>query len=188
MPAEGLKPGTWTIDSLHSFVSFSVEHMGGLAVARGLASGPSGAITVSPDILGSSVTATIDATTLATASKLRDDKIQGPDMLDTEHFPTIEFVSGPPLRETAPDTYDLDGQLTLRGVTRPVTLALRFNGVTTDVWSKTRLGVTAQVTLRRDEFGAGKFGYVPLPLGGIMVPHAVSVTIDIEATKDDDEQ
>jgi polyisoprenoid-binding protein YceI len=188
MPAEGLKPGTWTIDSMHSFVSFSVEHMGGLAVARGLASGPSGAITVSPGILNSSVTATIDASTLATGSKLRDEKIQGPDVLDTEHFPAIEFVSGPPLRETGPDTYDLDGQLTLHGVTRPVTLALRFNGVTTDVWGKTRLGVTAQGTLRRDEFGAGQFGYAPLPLGGIMVPHAVSVTLDIEATKDEDDQ
>jgi polyisoprenoid-binding protein YceI len=188
MPAEGLKPGPWTIDSLHSFVTFSVEHMGGLAVARGLASGPSGAITVTPDIIGSSVTATIDATTVASGSKLRDGKLLGPDVLDTEHFPTIDFVSSPPLREAGPDSYEVDGQLTLHGVTRPVTLALRFNGVITDTWGKTRLGVTAQVTLRRDEFGAGQFGYHPLPLGGIMVPHAVAVTLDIEATKDEDEQ
>jgi polyisoprenoid-binding protein YceI len=188
MSAEGLKPGTWTIDTLHSFVAFSVEHMGGLAVAHGLASGPTGAITVTPDILGSSVTATIDATTLATGSAVRDGKIKGPEVLDTEHFPTIEFRSDAPLRETGPDAYDVDGLLTLHGVTKPVTLALRFNGVITDSWGKTRLGVTAQVTLRRDEFGAGEFGYHPLPLGGIMVPHAVAVTLEIEATKDEEEQ
>lgn len=187
MPAEGPKPGTWTIDQLHSFVSFSVEHMGGLAVAHGLASGPSGSITITPDITGSSVTASIDATTLATGSALRDGKIKGPDVLDTEQFPTIDFVSAPPLRETGTDSYEVDGNLTLHGVTRPVTLALRFNGVITDTWDKTRLGVTAQVTLRRDEFGAGKFGYVELPLGGLMVPHAVAVTLEIEATKDEEQ-
>jgi len=188
MAAEDAAPGTWTIDSLHSFVSFSVEHMGGLAVARGLASGPTGTITIAPGFLGSSVTATIDATTLASGSKLRDSKILGPDVLDTERFPTIDFTSDPPLRTTGPDTYDLDGRLTLHGVTRPLTLALRFNGVITDTWGKTRLGVTAQATLPRDEFGAGKFGYVPLPLGGIMVPHAIAVTLDIEATMDEEGQ
>jgi polyisoprenoid-binding protein YceI len=186
MAAEDLAPGTWTIDALHSFVSFSVKHMGGLAVARGLASGPTGTIMIAPDFLGSSVTATIDATTLASGSELRDGKILGPDVLDTERFPTIDFISAPPLRATKPDTYDLDGQLTLHGVTRPITLALRFNGVIPDTWGKTRLGVTAQAKLSRDEFDVGKFGHVPLPLGGIMVPDAVVVTLDIEATKEEE--
>ena len=61
-------------------------------------------------------------------------KILGQELLDTEHFPTIDFVSDPPLRTAGPDTYDLDGRLTLRGVTRTVALSLRFNGVTTDIW------------------------------------------------------
>ncbi|HEY1823191.1 MAG TPA: YceI family protein [Trebonia sp.] len=187
MPAAGTapEPGAWTIDQVHSFVSFSVEHMG-IAVARGLTAGPSGTITIAPGLTSSAVTAAIDASTLTTGNGFRDGKILGPDVLDAKQFPVIEFASDA-LRETGQDSYDLDGRLTLRGVTRPLTLSLRFNGVITDSWGKTRLGVTASGTLRRDEFGAGDWGHVPLPLGGIMVPHAVSVVLDIEAVKDEPE-
>jgi polyisoprenoid-binding protein YceI len=177
------EPGTWTIDTVHSFVSFTVEHMG-LALARGIASGPAGTITIDPDLVNSRVTAAIDAATIKTGNEMRDAKVLGPDVLDTEKFPTIDFTSTA-MRELMPDGFALDGELTLHGVRRPVTLELRYTGVITDSWGKTRLGVTAQTTLKRDEFGAGDFGHVTLPLGGIMVPHAVAVTLDIEATRDE---
>lgn len=180
-----LEPGTWTIDTVHSFVSFTVEHMG-LAIARGIASGPAGSITIEEDLLASRVTASIDATTIKTGNEMRDGKILGPDVLDTEKFPAIDFAATA-LRETGPDNFALDGRLTLHGIERPVTLDVRLSGVITDSWGKTRLGIIAQTTLRRDEFGFGDFGHVALPLGGIMVPHAVSVTLDIEATRDEPE-
>jgi polyisoprenoid-binding protein YceI len=176
------EPGSWTIDSMHSFVTFTVEHFT-VALARGLASGPSGTIRIAPDLLASSVSATIDAATLTTGNAVRDEKILGPDVLDVATYPTIEFSSRA-LTESAPGSYALAGELTIRGVTRPVALDLVFHGVITDTWGKSRLGLTATGEIKRSDFGVLKFGHVPLAAGGFMVPDAVRVALDIEATHD----
>jgi YceI-like domain len=83
--------------------------------------------------------------------------------------------------------FELGGRLTIHGVTKDVSLDLVFNGVVTDTWAKRRLGVTATTELSRDDFGAGEWGHVHLPGGGFMVPHHLKVTLDIEATKDEEE-
>lgn len=178
-------PGTWAIDPIHSFVEFTVEHFT-VAFARGIAAGPTGTITIAPDLLSSSVRASIDVSTLTTANKMRDEKILGPDVLDAEQYPTIDFASRA-LRETpgGPGGYELDGDLTLHGITRPVTLALTPHGVITDTWEKTRLGLTATAEIQRSDFDVLKFGYVALAAGGFMVPDAVRVTLEIEATRED---
>jgi polyisoprenoid-binding protein YceI len=176
------EPGSWTIDSMHSFVTFTVEHFT-VALARGLASGPSGTIRIAPDLLASSVSATIDAATLTTGNAVRDEKILGPDVLDVATYPTIEFSSRE-LTESAPGSYALAGELTIRGVTRPVALDLVFHGVITDTWGKNRLGLTATGEIKRSDFGVLKFGHVPLAAGGFMVPDTVRVALDIEATHD----
>jgi hypothetical protein len=78
--------------------------------------------------------------------------------------------------------------LTIHGVTKDVSLDLVFNGVVTDTWGKRRLGVTATTELCRDDFGAGEWGHVLLPGGGFMVPRHLKVTLDIEATKEEEEE
>jgi polyisoprenoid-binding protein YceI len=176
------EPGSWTIDSMHSFVTFTVEHFT-VALARGLASGPAGTIRVAPDLLSSSVHATIDAATLTTGNAQRDEKVLGADVLDVATYPTIEFSSRA-LTESAPGSYALAGELTIRGVTRPVTLDLVLHGVITDTWGKNRLGLTATAEIKRSDFGVLKFGHVPLAAGGFMVPDTVRVALDIEATRD----
>jgi polyisoprenoid-binding protein YceI len=176
------EPGTWTIDSMHSFVTFTVEHFT-VALARGLASGPTGTITIRPDIASSSVNASINVATIATGNSMRDEKVQGPDVLDVASHPTIDFSSRT-LTETSPGRYALEGDLTIHGVTRPVTLDLALRGVITDTWEKTRLGLTANAEIKRSDFGVLKFGHIPLAAGGFMVPDAVRVTLDIEATRD----
>jgi polyisoprenoid-binding protein YceI len=180
------EPGSWTIDSVHSFVAFAVEHFT-IAFARGLASGPTGVITVAEDPLASAVRASIDVATIATGNKTRDEKIQGPDVLDVERFPTIDFSSRA-LRELSPGHYALDGDLTMHGVTQPVTLDLTVHGVITDVWSKSRLGLTAATEIKRSDFDVLKWGHVPLAAGGFMVPDSLRVTLEIEATRDEPEQ
>ena len=85
-------PGTWTIDSTHSWVEFTVEHFT-VAFARGIASGPTGSITIADDLPSSSAQASVDVSTLTTANKVRDEKILGPDVLDAAQFPTIDFTS-----------------------------------------------------------------------------------------------
>ena len=76
--------------------------------------------------------------------------------------------------------------LTLRGITRPVTLALAPHGVITDVWGKTRLGLTATTHIQRSDFDVLKWGHVALAAGGFMVPDAVHVTLEIEAVSDEE--
>jgi polyisoprenoid-binding protein YceI len=176
------EPGSWTIDSMHSFVTFTVEHFT-VNLARGLASGPAGTIHIAPDLLSSSVHAIIDAATLTTGHALRDEKVLGPDVLDVATYPTIEFSSRA-LTEGAAGSYALAGDLTIHGVTRPVTLDLVLHGVITDTWGKNRLGLTATAEIKRSDFGVLKFGHVPLAAGGFMVPDVVHVALDIEATRD----
>ncbi len=176
------EPGTWTIDSMHSFVTFTVEHFT-VALARGLASGPTGTIRITPDLASSSVNAAIDAGTVTTGNALRDEKLLGPDVLDVASYPTIAFSSHA-LTESGPNSYALAGELTIHGVTREVTLDLVFRGVITDTWGKERLGLTATADIRRSDFGVLKFGHVPLAAGGFMVPDTVHAVLDIEATRD----
>jgi polyisoprenoid-binding protein YceI len=178
---EDPEPGRWTIDAVHSFVSFKVLHMS-VSYARGIAVGPAGTITIEPDVLDSAVEATIDASTLTTLNPVRDAKMHGRDLLDVERYPTIDFASTG-LFSSGENYYELSGRLTIHGVTKDVSLDLVFNGVVTDARGKRRLGVTARTELSRDDFGAGEWGHVLLPGGGFMVPHHISVTLDIEATK-----
>jgi polyisoprenoid-binding protein YceI len=176
------EPGSWTIDAVHSFVAFTVEHFT-VALARGIAAGPSGVIVVADDVLRSTVRASVNVSTLTTANPSRDDKITGPDVLDAARFPTIEFTSTE-LRPAGPERYALDGDLTIRDVTRPVTLDLVVHGVIPDVWGKRRLGLTATTDIQRSDYGAGEWGHRALLSGGFMVPDTVSVTLEIEATLD----
>jgi polyisoprenoid-binding protein YceI len=176
------EPGNWTIDSMHSFVTFTVEHFT-VNLARGLASGPAGTIRIAPDLRSSAVNATIDVATLTTGNALRDERVLGPDVLDVATYPTIEFSSRA-LTESATGSYELAGDLTIHGVTRPVTLDLVLRGVITDTWGKARLGLTATAEIKRSDFGVLKFGHVPLAAGGFMVPDTVRVALDIEATRD----
>jgi polyisoprenoid-binding protein YceI len=176
------EPGSWTIDAVHSFVAFTVEHFT-VALARGIAAGPSGVIVVADDVLRSTVRASIDVSTLTTANPSRDEKITGPDVLDAARFPAIEFTSTE-LRPAGPERYALDGDLTIRDVTRAVTLDLVVHGVIPDVWGKRRLGLTATTDIRRSDYGAGEWGHRALLSGGFMVPDTVSVTLEIEATLD----
>ena len=181
---EDPEPGRWTIDAVHSFVSFSVLHMN-VSYARGVAVGPTGTITIAANLLDSSVEAMIDASTLTTLNPVRDAKMRGPELLDVDRYPTIDFVSTG-LWFSGENYYELGGQLTIHGVTKDVSLDLVFNGVVTDSWGKRRLGITATTELSRDDFDAGEWGHVLLPGGGFMVPHHLNVTVDIEATKDED--
>jgi polyisoprenoid-binding protein YceI len=182
---ESPEPGRWTIDALHSFVSFSIWHMT-ISHARGMAVGPTGTITVRPDFLESSVDATIDAATLTTLNPVRDAKMRGPELLEVERYPTIHFVSTG-LFPSGENYYELSGRLSIHGATMDVSLDLVFNGVVTDTWGKERMGVSATTELSRDDFGVGEWGHVLLPAGGFMVPNHLKVKVDIEATKEEEE-
>jgi polyisoprenoid-binding protein YceI len=172
-----LSAGTWAIDPVHSHVGFSVRHLM-VSKVHGRFAQFDGAITVGEDGTPS-VWAEIAVGSVSTGNEQRDAHITGPDFFDAAKFPTATFVS----RAVRPDNggYLLDGDLTLKGATRPITMALLFNGVNPGMGRGEVAGFEATVELGRKDFGIG--ADIPLDGGGVMVGDKVTVTLDVEAVK-----
>jgi len=168
--------GTWDIDPVHSDVSFSVRHMM-VSKVRGRFGSFSGQITTAEDITGSSVTATIDATTIDTNNEQRDNHIRSADFFDVANHPTWSFASN----AVSVDDGELrvDGELTIKGVTRPVTLSLEVEGFGPDAYGGTRAGFSASTTINRADFGVDIS--MPLDGGGVVVGDKVTINLEIEA-------
>ncbi|HEX7276017.1 MAG TPA: YceI family protein, partial [Acidimicrobiales bacterium] len=135
-----LPTGTWTIDPSHSAIEFSVRHLM-IAKVKGAFKSFSGSVTVPEDPYQASVQVSIDPTSIDTGDAGRDNHLRSADFFEVEKYPVAEYVSSS-VRPQG-EGYVVDGQLTLHGVTRPVTLDLEFNGVGGDPWGNTRAGFTA---------------------------------------------
>jgi polyisoprenoid-binding protein YceI len=168
--------GTWDIDPVHSDVSFSVRHMM-VSKVRGRFGSITGEITTAEDVTKSTVTATIDATSIDTNNEQRDNHIRSADFFDVGTHPTWTFNSTA-VRVDDGDFF-LDGELTIKGVTRPVTLALELSGFGPDAYGGTRAGFSATNTINRNDFGVDIS--MPLDGGGVVVGEKVTITLEIEA-------
>ncbi|MGV0717483.1 YceI family protein [Mycolicibacterium sp. XJ662] len=173
----GLNTGTWTIDPAHSTVGFSVRHLM-VSKVRGRFDDFSGAITVADDGTPS-VTAEVSIASVSTGNEQRDTHLRSAEFFDVEKYPTATFTSTA-VRPDG-DDYVLDGDLTIKGVTRPVSLALEFNGVNAGMGQGEVAGFEASVVLNRRDFGIDID--MPLETGGAVVGDKVTVTLEIEATK-----
>ena len=168
--------GTWDIDPVHSEVSFSVRHMM-VSKVRGRFGSFTGQIVTGEDVTGSSVSATIDATSIDTNNEQRDNHIRSADFFDVANYPTWTFTSN----AVRVDDGDLrvDGELTIKGVTRPVTLSLEVEGFGPDAYGGTRAGFSASTTINRADFGVDIS--MPLDGGGVVVGDKVTINLEIEA-------
>jgi polyisoprenoid-binding protein YceI len=146
----GYVAGTWSIDPIHSEVGFSVRHMM-VSKVRGKFTKFSGEIVTGEDILGSSVTAEIDLASIDTGAEQRDGHLRSPDFFDTDNHPVMTYQATG-LRADG-DDYVLDGELTLKGVTKNVPLTLELNGFGPDPYGGTRAGFTATGEINRQDFG-----------------------------------
>jgi polyisoprenoid-binding protein YceI len=173
----GLSAGTWTIDPVHSSIGFSVRHLM-VSKVRGTFDKFSGAITVADDG-APSVTAEIAVDSVSTNSEQRDAHIKSADFFDVDEHPTATFTSNR-VRDNG-DRYVLDGDLTLKGVTKPVSLDVEFYGVNPGAGHGEVAGFEASVVLNRKDFGIDID--MPLETGGAVVGDKVTVTIEIEALK-----
>ena len=175
----GYVAGTWTIDPVHSEVSFTVRHMM-VSKVRGRFDKFEGTITTAPDPLQSGVTATVDLGSVNTGNETRDGHIRSEDFFHTEKHPTMTFRS----TGIRPDggEFLLDGDLTLRGVTRPVTFRLEVNGFGPDPYGGTRAGFSATTEINRNEWNVSYNG--PIPGGGVAVSEKVTITLEIEGVLD----
>jgi len=172
----GYLAGTWTIDPVHSEVGFSVRHMM-VSKVRGKFAGFSGELVTGHDPLDSSVTATIDLTSIDTGNPDRDTHLRSADFFEVEQHQTMTYRSTGVRAEG--DDYVLDGELTLKGVTRPVPLRLELGGFGPDPYGGTRAGFTATGEIKRSDFGVD-FNAV-LETGGLVVSDKVAIHLEIEA-------
>jgi polyisoprenoid-binding protein YceI len=172
----GYLAGTWKADPVHSEIAFSVRHLM-ISKVRGRFTGYDVSIVTSEDPLASSVTATIDLGSVDTGNEQRDNHLRSADFLEVEKYPTMTYRSTAMRR--ADDSWIVDGELTLHGVTRHVPLAVEMNGFGPDPWGGHRAGFSATAQINRRDFGIDLT--VPLDGGGVGVGDKVSISLEIQA-------
>lgn len=172
-----LTTGTWTIDPVHSSINFWVRHLM-VSKVRGKFDVFSGAITVSEDGTPS-VRAEIAVDSVNTGNEQRDAHLKSADYFGAEQHPTATFVSTGVTAKG--DGYVVDGDFTLKGVTKRVGLELEFNGVNAGMGNGAVAGFDASVVLNRKDFGIDLD--MPLETGGAVVGDKVTITLEIEALK-----
>ena len=167
----------YTIDAAHSHVNFSVRHLV-IAKVRGRFTRFTGTIDLDPvDVIRSQVSARIDAASIDTAEPRRDDHLRSPDFLDTARFPELVFTSK--AIERKGDGLRLIGDLTIRDVTREITLAVEPLGAAKDPWGNARVAFAATGSLDRKDFGL-HWNQV-LEAGGFLVGDRIELSFDIQA-------
>ena len=172
----GYVAGNWAIDPIHSEVGFSVRHMM-VSKVRGKFEKVEGSFTTGADPLQSTVSATIDTTSFSTSQVDRDNHVRSEDFLHVEKHPTITFDSTGVRRDG--DDFLLDGNLTIKEVTRPITLTLEINGFGPDPFGSTRAGFSAKGEISRKDFGVNFNGVIP-GTNGAVVSDKVNIDLEIE--------
>jgi len=172
----GYTAGTWTIDPVHSHVGFVIKHMM-VSKVRGRFTAFTGTITTAEDPFASTVAVSIEATSIDTDNGMRDDHIRSADFFDAEKHPALTFTSTGVRHKDG--EFLVDGDLTIRGTTRPVTLTLETPAFGPDSRGGTKAGFSATTEINRTDFGVSYNG--PIPGGGVALGEKVQIVLDIEA-------
>ena len=175
--APDLVPGVWDIDPGHSNVEFVARHL--VSRLRGRFHDCTGTIEIGADPVRSAAEVTIQAGSIDTHHDDRDGRLRGPDFLDAERFPTLTFRSSGVRDFDGRSVLQLVGDLTIRDVTKPVTLDVEYLGWSVDPWGGKRAGFSARTAIDRDDFGAG--WNAVLETGGLLVGKRVQIELEIEA-------
>lgn len=171
--------GRWEIDKAHSSVGFVARHLM-VGKTRGRFADYDVDLVIGDRPEDSRVEVTIAAASISTGDDGRDAHLVSPDFLDVENHPALTFhtVSVTPESE---DRWRVDGELTIVGVTRPVTLEVEFDGAVVDPWDNEKASFSASTEFDREEYGLT--WNQPLAAGGVLVGKKVKVEIEIEATR-----
>jgi polyisoprenoid-binding protein YceI len=172
-------PGTstWQIDPSHTEVEFSVRHLM-ISNVKGRFGAMQGQVTLDPaSPQKAGVNVTIDVTSIDTREEKRDAHLRSPDFFDVDHFPVMTFT-GATVHGNPEGEFQLSGDLTIRGVTRPITLDVTFEGAGNDPWGGTRRGFSARGKLLRSAFGLE--WNAALETGGVVVGDEVKIMINAE--------
>lgn len=180
----GYVAGKWNVDTVHSHVGFTVRHMM-VSKVRGHFNIFDADVTTAEDPLQSSFTARVDLRSIDTGNEQRDNHVRSADFFEVETHPEMTYRSTG--IKAAPDGegFIVDGDLTIRGVTRQVPLKLEVEGFGADPYGNTRSGFSLTGEINRNDFGVSYNG--PVPGGGVAVSEKVQISVDIEAVLQKDE-
>lgn len=172
---------TWNIDPVHSVAEFKVRHMM-ISNIKGQFTGVSGTLTLDDsNIANSRVEATIDAATITTRDAQRDAHLQSAEFLDVQKFPKLEFRSTK-VKSKGEGLLEIDGLLTIHGVTRDVTFKVEGpTPATKDPWGHTRIGISAETKINRKDYGL--IWNTTLETGGVLVGDEIAITLDVQFVK-----
>jgi polyisoprenoid-binding protein YceI len=173
--------GRYNIDPSHSEVAFIARHMM-ISKVRGRFRKFSGIIDIAENPEQSSVMATIDTDSIDTGDPDRDAHLRSAEFLDVERYPHITYRST--AVRAAGDRFEVIGDLTVRDITRPVTLSVEYCGTVNDPWGKLRAGFLATTEINREDFEIT--WNQALEAGGFLVGKGVKIEIDVEAVRESD--
>ena len=170
----------WTIDTAHTTVSFSARHMG-LAKVRGQFDSFTGEIDGDPkDIASAKGRFEVDLASVDTGNEDRDAHLRSADFFDVEKYPKMTFVSTS-ITPAGDGTFEVAGDLTIRGVTKPVVLTYEHGGDAVDPYGNRKLGGTLTGTIKRSDWGLT--WNVALEAGGVLVSDKISIEIDLQVAE-----
>ena len=167
--------GTWTVDATHSRVGFAVKHLG-IATVRGTFKDFEGTLEIGDDLTTAKAYGTVKTASVDTNEPGRDEHLRSADFFDVEKHPQMTFRSTG-VRADGAD-WVVDGELTLKGNTKPVSLALELNGFGPDAYGGTRAGFSARTEISRSAFGVDIA--MPMDGGGVVVADKIVVELEIQ--------
>jgi polyisoprenoid-binding protein YceI len=173
----GYIAGKWEIDPAHSEVGFTARHMM-VSKVRGRFDKFEGSIVSAENPADSSVTVSVDANSINTNNEQRDGHIRSADFFEVEKFPSWTF-SSTAVRAIEADGFLLDGELTIRGVSKPVTFEVELNGIGPDAYGGTRIGFSARAEINRKDFGVSWNGQIPGAADGVVLSDKVTINLEI---------
>ncbi len=174
-------PGVWKIDPGHAEIAFVGRHFG-ITRIRGRFTEIAGTVTIAPDISDSTVEVEIGMASVSSGDQARDDHLRSPDFFDVDVHPTATFEA----RLIEADDGGrgrLTGDLTIVGVTRPVSLDVEYLGQATDPWDNQRAMFSASGTIDRTDWGLT--WNIVLDAGGLLVSKEIRLEVDVELVLQD---
>ena len=171
---------TWTIDPMHSEVQFKVKHLVISTVTGSFGQYEGQIQSEGDDFTNAQVSFSTDISSINTGNDQRDGHLKSADFFDAENFPKLTFTSTG-MTKTGDDTYSLTGDLTIRDVTKPVTLKAEYGGQMQDFYGQTKAGFEINGVIKRKEFGLTWDGVTEA--GGVVVSDDVKLVMNIQLTK-----
>ena len=173
----GLPTGTWQVDPVHSSVEFQVKHLG-IATVKGKFNEFEGTLEVGPE--GARAYGTVQTASVDTGEPQRDDHLRSADFFEADTYPTIDFRSTA-IRSLGEGELEIDGELTIHGVTKDITLTAEVEGTETDPQGNDRVGLSASTQINRSEYEV-RFN-AALGSGNVVVSDRVKILVNLSAVR-----